>query len=118
MQKKINSIAKDALVNVENVKKVSNNEFKVGDKYYIIKNGEMSSVKDETVQKAENLGLTVGQWTDFTNYKSNARADINEKGNTIPGTAKKKVIDYVYSKKELTEAQKKKILESLYPKKG
>jgi hypothetical protein len=117
MQKEINAIAKDALVNVDKVKKVSNIEYKVGDKTYIEKNGEMTSVKDETVKKAEDLGLTVGQWSDISNYKSNARADVDENGKTISGTAKKKVTNYVYSRDDLTEQQKINVLESLYPKK-
>ena len=113
-QKQINEIAKDAVKQSKKIKETHKQEYEIGGKYY---NGkDATSVKPETVEKAQNLGLSIGEWQDIYTYQKNARVDKRPDGTKIYGSAKKKVINYVYSKEELTEAQKKKVLEQLYPK--
>ena len=113
-QKQINEIAKDAVKQSKKIKETHKQEYEIGGKYY---NGEdATSVKPETVEKAQNLGLSIGEWQDIYTYQKKARADKRPDGSTIRGTAKQKVINYVYSKEDLTEAQKRQILEQLYPK--
>ena len=113
-QKQINEIAKDAVKQSKKIKETHKQEYEIGGKYY---NGkDATSVNPETVEKAQNLGLSIGEWQDIYTYQKSARADKRPDGTKIYGSAKQKVINYVYSKEELTEAQKKKILEQLYPK--
>ena len=114
LKRQINKIAKDALKEAKNAKQVGENEFVVGGTHYMKQNGEMKSIKPEKLQEANDLGLSISVWSDISSYKGKARADKDENGESIRGTAKQKVIDYVYSKEELTEAQKRQILEQLY----
>lgn len=113
-QKQINEIAKDAVKQSKNIKETNKQEYEIGGNYYA--GSETSAIKPETVQKAQNLGLSIGEWQEISTYKSEARADKRADGSTIRGSAKQKVIDYIYSKEELTETQKRQILEQLYPK--
>lgn len=106
MQKEINDIAKDALVNVDKIKKVSDKEYQVGEKYYVMKDGQMSAVKDETIQSAKDYGLSIGDYVDITGYYNSIKADKDANGKTIQGSKKQKYIDYVEAKKELTREQK------------
>ena len=113
-QKQINEIAKDAVKQSKSIKETHEEEYEIGGNYYA--GEETSAIRPETVQKAQNLGLSIGEWQEISTYKSETRADKRADGSTIRGSAKQKVIDYIYSKQELTEAQKRQILEQLYPK--
>ena len=115
-QKQINDIARDAVKQAKKIKETNKNEYEIGGKYYSGK--DATAIKPETVEKAQNLGLSIEDWKDISTYKSEARADKRADGSTIRGTAKQKVINYVYSKEGLTEQQKIAILKQLYPKKG
>ena len=114
--KQINAIAKDAVKQSKKIKK-SGNSIKVGDSEFTIANGEATKINQKTVDAAKEFGISAAAYRDISTYKYNARADKDENGKTIRGTAKQKVIDYVYSKEELTEAQKKAIIEKLYSRK-
>ena len=114
-QKQINEIAKDA---VKQSKKVNSTgeEFVIGGKYY--SGPEANAVKSETVEKAKNIGLSVGDYIDVTAKYSDLKADKDSNGKTIPGSKKQKFIDYVNAKKELTEQQKIAIIQKYYKKYG
>ena len=114
--KKINKISKDAVENSNKVKKQNNNELVIGDKHYTMANGQVNAIKDETVQKAKDYGLSVGDYTDITSHYGTIKADKGESGNTIPGSKKQKFIDYVEAKKELTKQQKIAIIQKYYKK--
>lgn len=116
LKRQINKIAKDALRDAKNAKQVGENEFVVGGTHYMMQNGQMKSIDPEKLQQAEDLGLSISVWSDISSYKGKAKADKDENGESIYGTAKQKVVNYVYSKEELTDIQKKQILEQLYPK--
>ena len=118
LKRQINKIAKDALRDAKNAQQVGENEFVVGGTHYLKKNGEMTAVKPEKLEEANDLGISVGLWSDISSYKGKAKADKDINGESIYGTAKQKVINYVYSKEELTEQQKIEILKQLYPRKG
>lgn len=112
-QKQINEIAKDA---VKQAKKVNSTgeEFVIGGKYY--SGPEANAIKSETVEKAKNIGLSVGNYIDVTAKYSDLKADKDSNGKTIPGSKKQKFIDYVNSKKELTTQQKIAIIQKYYKK--
>lgn len=112
-QKQINEIAKDA---VKQTKKVNSTgeEFVIGGKYY--SGPEANAIKSETVEKAKNIGLSVGDYIDVTAKYSDLKADKDSNGKTIPGSKKQKFIDYVNSKKELTTQQKIAIIQKYYKK--
>jgi hypothetical protein len=114
--KEINKISKDAVENSNKVKKQNNNELVIGDKHYTMANGQVNAIKDETVQKAKDYGLSVGDYTDITSHYGTIKADKDESGNTIPGSKKQKFIDYVEAKKELTKQQKIAIIQKYYKK--
>jgi N12 class adenine-specific DNA methylase len=57
----------------------------------------------------ESAGIDVNVFYDVWKYNSSARADVDKKGNTIPGSKKEKVLDYIDSL-DLTKKQK----DSLY----
>ena len=114
--KEINKISKEAVENSNKVKKPSDNEFIIGDKHYTVSNGQVNALKDETVQKAKEYGLSVGDYADITSHYGTFKADKDENGNTIPGSKKQKFIDYVEAKKELSEQQKIAIIQKYYKK--
>ena len=114
--KEINKISKEAVDNSNKVKKPSDNEFIIGDKHYTVSNGQVNALKDETVQKAKEYGLSVGDYADITSHYGTFKADKDENGNTIPGSKKQKFIDYVEAKKELSEQQKIAIIQKYYKK--
>lgn len=114
--KQINEIAKNAVKQSKKVEK-SNGSIKIGDAEFTIANGEATKVNQKTVDAAKEFGISAAAYQDISTYKYNARADKDESGKTIRGTAKQKVVDYVYSKEELTEAQKKAIIDKLYSRK-
>ena len=115
-QEKINNIAKDAVKQVKNVKKPNKNEFSIGNKSYVVSDGDVKSIKDETVQKAKDYGLSVGDYVDITSQYGTIKADKDENGETISGSKKQKFIDYVEAKKELSEQQKIAIIQKYYKK--
>lgn len=57
----------------------------------------------------ESTGIDVNVFYDVWKYNSSAKADVDKKGNTIPGSKKEKVLDYIDSL-DLTKKQK----DSLY----
>lgn len=114
--KQINDIAKNAVKQSKKVEK-SNGSIKIGDAEFTVTNGEATKVNQKTVDAAKQFGISAAAYQDISTYKYNARADKDESGKTIRGTAKQKVVNYVYSKEELTEAQKKAIIEKLYSRK-
>lgn len=114
--KEINRISKEAVDNSNKVKKPSDNEFIIGDKHYTVSNGQVNALKEETVQKAKEYGLSVGDYVDITSHYGTFKADKDENGNTIPGSKKQKFIDYVEAKKELSEQQKIAIIQKYYKK--
>ena len=114
--KEINRISKDAVENSKNIKKPSDNEFVIGDKHYTVTDGQVNALKDETVQKAKEYGLSVGDYADITSHYGTIKADKDENGNTIAGSKKKKFIDYVEAKEELSQQQKIAIIQKYYKK--
>lgn len=111
-QKQINDIAKEAVKNSKKIKEENKGEYEIDGKYYVGK--DATAVKPETVEKAQSLGLSIGDWQDISQFKNDARADKRADGTSIRGSAKKKVVEYVYSKEELTEQQKIAIIKKLY----
>ena len=114
--KEINKISKDAVEKSKNAKKTSNNEIVIGDSHFIISDDGVSKMKDETIQKAKEYGLSVGDYADITSHYGSIKADKDENGNTISGSKKQKFIDYVLSKEELSEQQKINIIQKYYKK--
>ena len=114
--KEINRISKDAVENSKNIKKISDNEFVIGDKHYTVTDGQVNALKDETVQKAKEYGLSVGDYADITSHYGTIKADKDENGNTIAGSKKQKFIDYVEAKEELSQQQKIAIIQKYYKK--
>lgn len=114
--KEINRISKEAVNNSKNIEKPSDNEFVIGDKHYTVTDGQVNAIKDETVQKAKEYGLSVGDYADITSHYGSIKADKDENGNTISGSKKQKFIDYVQAKEELTEQQKIAIIQKYYKK--
>ena len=112
--KEINRIAKEAVENSKKIDKSNKNQIKIGESFYAVSNGKATKVKGETVEKAKEWGIPITDYNDIVSYKYNARADKDANGKSIRGTAKQKVIKYVYSKKDLTEKQKKEIIKRLY----
>ena len=114
--KEINRISKEAVNNSKNIERPSDNEFVIGDKHYTVTDGQVNAIKDETVQKAKEYGLSVGDYADITSHYGSIKADKDENGNTISGSKKQKFIDYVQAKEELTEQQKIAIIQKYYKK--
>jgi hypothetical protein len=114
--KEINRISKEAVENSKNIEKPSDNEFVIGDKHYTVSDGQVNAIKDETVQKAQEYGLSVGDYADITSHYGSIKADKDENGKTIAGSKKQKFIDYVEAKEELSQQQKIAIIQKYYKK--
>ena len=112
--KEINRIAQEAVETSKKIEKSGKGQLKIGESFYAVSNGKATKVKNETVEKAKEWGIPITDYQDIVSYKNNAKADKDANGESIRGTAKQKVIKYVYSKKNLTEKQKKEIIKRLY----
>lgn len=90
--------------------------------YYIIKNEEPKVFNGsvDTVRKkidtANDIGISVVDYYNLKQATNEFKADKNEKGKSISGSKKTKVVNYINSRDDLTEEQKNKFLSSLYKK--